>query len=146
MTISTKALELIKHYEGFSPTPYRCPGGYITIGYGHVIEKGEVFALPMPLTLAEKILKQDIAKAEKALAKNIKIPLTTNQRGALISFIFNIGEGAFSRSTLCRKVNAGLHQEVPNELRRWVWSNGEKLPGLMKRREEEAAMYISPRL
>lgn len=141
MTIPIKALELIKHYEGFSPTPYRCPGGYITIGYGHVIEKGEVFALPMALIHAEKILQQDITKAEQSLDRYVKKPLNASQRGALVSFIFNIGEGAFARSTLCKKINAGLHHEVPDEFRRWVWSNGEKLPGLVKRREEEAAMY-----
>ena len=72
----------------------------------------------------------------------IKIPLTDNQFAALVSFTFNLGGGALQRSTLRQKVNRKEHGEVPAEFMKWVRAGGRKLPGLIKRRAAEAALYV----
>jgi lysozyme len=69
------------------------------------------------------------------------VPLLGHQEAALLSFIFNVGAGAFQRSTLRMKVNRREHEEVPLEFHRWVWSKGKKLPGLVVRRAVEASWY-----
>lgn len=63
------------------------------------------------------------------------------QFDALVSFTFNLGSGAFQRSTLRRKVNRQAHAEVPAQLMRWVWAGGRMLEGLKKRRSNEAKVY-----
>jgi lysozyme len=72
----------------------------------------------------------------------ITVPLGDGRFDALASFAFNLGCGALQRSTLRRKVNREEHADVPNEFRKWVWGGGRKLPGLVRRREEEAEMYF----
>ena len=69
------------------------------------------------------------------------MPLTDNQFAALVSFVFNLGAGALRRSTLRRKVNRQEHSEVPAELMKWIYVNGRKSPGLIKRRQAEAMLY-----
>ncbi|MEC7547253.1 MAG: lysozyme [Pseudomonadota bacterium] len=60
----------------------------------------------------------------------------------MVSFTFNLGSGAFQRSTLRRKVNRQAHAEVPEQLMRWVWAGGRKLNGLVKRRQVESSHYV----
>lgn len=135
-------IDLIKHYEGFSAKPYICAGGYPTIGYGHLIKKGEHFDT---LTRGEaaELLKQDVAFAERSVLRLIERPLTDNQFAALVSFVFNLGGGALQASTLRKKVNAGLDNEVPAQFMRWIYAGGRKLKGLERRREAEAELYAS---
>ncbi len=71
----------------------------------------------------------------------IKVPLTDGQFDALVSFTFNLGSGAFQRSTLRRKVNREEHDEAPEQFMRWVWAGGRRLRGLVKRREAEIGLY-----
>jgi lysozyme len=141
--ISNKGLELIKYYEGFSAVPYICPAGYPTIGYGHVIKKHEVFNHEISHLEAENLLRQDILTSEYSVLRLIKVPLSDGQFDALISFTYNLGGGALQRSTLRRKVNQQEHQLVPREFMKWVWAGGRKLPGLIKRRRDEAYLYAS---
>ena len=79
--------------------------------------------------------------AERAVLRLIPVPLTDGQFDALGSFTFNLGGGALQRSTLRRVVNRGDHEDVPQQFMRWVWANGHKLNGLIKRRADEAALY-----
>lgn len=90
---------------------------------------------------ALELLKTDVAVAERAIARLIGVPLTQGQFDALVSFTFNLGAGALQRSSLRSKLNRGEYEGVPAELRKWVWANGKKLTGLMRRRQAEATLY-----
>ncbi len=141
--VTDDGLALIKRFEGFSPTIYICPGGWPTIGYGHVVREGERerFASGIGEDEAEDLLRRDVGVAERAVLRLITVPLTDGQFDALVSFTFNLGSGALQRSTLRRKVNREEHALVPAEFRRWVWAGGRKLKGLVRRREAEARLY-----
>ena len=141
---SAEGLDLIKRFEGFSPTIYICPAGWPTIGYGHVVQDHErkEFEHGIDEDIGEDLLRLDAGVAERAVLRLIHVPLADGQFDALTSFTFNLGAGALQRSTLRRKVNREEHARVPAEFRRWVWAGGRKLKGLMRRREAEAILYV----
>ncbi len=143
--VTDDGLALIKRFEGFAPDVYICPGGWPTIGYGHVLRDDERarFGDGIDEATAEDLLRCDVETAEQAVLRLIGVPLEDGQFDALGSFTFNLGAGALQRSTLRRKVNGGEHDAVPREFRRWVWAGGRKLKGLMRRREAEAELYAS---
>lgn len=138
--MNTQACKLIKKFEGFSATPYRCAGGYWTIGWGHRLGPTEAYQA-LTYGEAKALLQRDVERCERALRKLVRVPLEAHQEAALISFIFNVGAAAFQRSTLRMKVNRDEHDDVPAEFRRWVWCKGRKLAGLVARREAEAQWY-----
>jgi lysozyme len=105
MRISQEGLDLIKRHESFSATPYLCPAREWTIGFGHVILRGEIFT-SITKQEAEDLLRKDAALTEICINKFVKVPLSQNQFDALASFIFNIGRRNFLDSTLLRKLNA----------------------------------------
>jgi lysozyme len=143
--VTDEGLALIKRFEGFSASPYLCPAGWWTIGWGAVRGgRGEpVTAATPPVTdeEAEALLRRDICLAERAVLRLISVPLADEQFDALVSFTFNLGSGALQRSTLRLKVNREEHADVSAEFLKWVWGGGRRLPGLMRRRESEAMMY-----
>lgn len=143
--VTEEGLNLIKRFEGFSPTVYICPSGHPTIGYGHVVLAHEKDRFAAGITQAEAtdILRKDVGIAERAVLRLIYVPLTDGQFDALVSFTFNLGAGALQRSTLRRQVNRGEHESVPAELMKWVWAAGKRLPGLVRRRRAEASAYSS---
>ncbi|MGH1471559.1 MAG: lysozyme [Cellvibrionaceae bacterium] len=140
--ITQDGIDLIKRFEGFSSTVYICPAGYPTIGYGHFARSGESFK-EICETEAEELLRKDVESAERAVLRLTNVPLTDGQFDALVSFTFNLGSGAFQRSTLRRKVNRQAHAEVPAQLMRWVWAGGRRLRGLALRRQSESHLYQS---
>ena len=141
--ITQEGLDLIKRFEKFSPTIYVCPGGWPTIGYGHVVcdDEREHFEHGIDENIGEELLRRDVETAERAVLRLIRVPLTDGQFDALASFAFNLGAGALQRSTLRRKVNREEHALVPAEFMRWVWAGGRKLKGLVHRRTAEAEVY-----
>ena len=141
--LTDEGLALIKRFEGFAPEVYICPGGWPTIGYGHVIRDDECdwFADGIDEATAEELLRRDVETAERSVLRLIRVPLADGRFDALGSFAFNLGAGALQRSTLRRKVNREEHGAVPGEFRRWVWAGGRKLKGLVRRREAEAELY-----
>ncbi|MGB0934835.1 MAG: lysozyme [Alphaproteobacteria bacterium] len=141
MRISKNGLKLIKHFEGYFPKAYRCPAGLRTIGYGHLIKKGEKFPDRLTHNQAEQLLLNDVKDAESAVHRMITVPLKQCQYDALVSFTFNLGAGALQRSTLRRKINRHEHEDVPKELMKWVRAGGRILGGLVKRRRAEVALY-----
>lgn len=142
-SITDAGLNLIKRFEGFSPTIYICPAGHPTVGFGHVVLPGEQTRFDGGLIREEaaELLRRDVRIAESAVLRLITSPLADGQLDALVSFTFNLGAGALQRSSLRKKVNRGEHGDVPVELMKWVWSAGRKLPGLMRRRKAEGALY-----
>ena len=139
MKTSDYGIALIKHFEGFSAMPYRCPAGYYTIGYGHVLKKNS--PTHVNEAQAENVLRDDVRIAESAVVRLIHRALLQHQFDALVSFTFNLGAGALQRSQLRRVVNRGEDAAVPVQLARWVYAGGRKLPGLLKRRAAEGNMY-----
>lgn len=143
--ITNNGLSLIKYFEGFSSNIYFDSAGLATIGYGHLIRPHEqkIFKSPITRTQAENLLKLDVIAAENAVIRLINIPLSNAQFDALVSFVFNLGSGALQRSTLRSKVNREEHHDVPSEFIKWIWAGGKKISGLIKRRQEEAMLYLS---
>ena len=141
--VTDDGLALIKRFEGFAPEIYVCPGGWPTIGYGHVVrdDERERFVDGIDEATAEGLLRRDVEAAQRSVLRLIRASLDDGRFDALCSFTFNLGAGALQRSTLRRKVNREEHDAVPDEFRRWVWAGGRKLKGLVRRREAEAAFY-----
>lgn len=140
MKISQDGIDLIKKYEGCKLEAYRCPAGVPTIGYGHT--RGVKMGMTITKEIAEKLLIEDIAPIEKIL-NNMHINFRQGQFDALCSFIFNLGEGNFNRSTLKKKILAGASdKEICAEFEKWVHAGGKVLKGLVKRRAEEAAHWV----
>jgi lysozyme len=141
--VTEDGLRLIRRFEGFSALPYRCPAGYLTVGYGHLVKNPEAFRQPITEDEATEMLVLDIEVAARAVLRFISVPLTDGQFDALVSFTYNLGAGALQRSTLRRKVNRDDHEDVPDEFLKWVWAGGKKLNGLIRRRQAEALLYQS---
>lgn len=141
MEISQRGIDFIKKEEGKRLQAYLCPANVWTIGYGHTIgvNKDDVITDE----LAEQFLREDLKNFEAAINKYVKVSLQQNQYDALVSFCFNVGVGNFAQSTLLKKVNAGApNDEIVFEFKRWKYAKGMVLPGLVKRREREANLYI----
>jgi lysozyme len=158
--IAPEALEKLKRWEGFvafayddadGPRTRRLvqPGqhvrGTLTIGYGHTatVRPGQTITQEQ----GEQLLRDDLARFERAVDSLVKVPLTNNQFGALVSFAFNVGEGAFRNSTLLRKLNAGEYDAVTAELAKWnkTTISGKRVvsPGLVNRRAAEAGLWVA---
>ncbi len=140
---------MIRMFEGFRAAPYLDIAGIPTIGYGHTT--GVSLSQP-PVTTAEaeQLLILDLAKAEAAIDEHVTVRLNANQQMALTSFIYNVGTGAFGSSQALKMTNESRFEEAAAELLRWVHvrrSESERPsvePGLLRRRELEAFLFITP--
>jgi lysozyme len=134
---------IIKKWEGFSLTPYICPAGLPTIGWGHVISAADAVKYASGITQeqANALFAHDVRIAEGGVTSLITAPLTPNQFAALVSFTFNLGAGRLRASTLRRKINARDYQGAADEFSRWVFAGGRKLTGLVSRRAEEKELF-----
>ncbi|MGY0331949.1 lysozyme [Xylella fastidiosa] len=115
----------MKFFEGCKLSPYTCPGGVLTIGYG---ETGKHVVPGLRLTNeqeADARLRARLAKEfEPAVRRHVKVTLAQHQFDALVSLSFNIGAGAFHRSTLLRKLNAGDVAGAAEQFHVWKWAGG----------------------
>ena len=141
-------LALIRRWEGFRAAPYLDAAGVPTIGYGTIgYEDGRPVTLtdlPIDAARADALLRQHVERrACPSVLRLIAVPLGDAQFDALVSFTYNLGGGALQASTLRRKVNRGEHEAAAAEFPRWCWAGGRRLPGLLRRREAEAALYRS---
>lgn len=140
-----KALEIIKKYENFRAEAYRCPAGVWTIGWGHTrdVHPGDVITREQ----ADMLLHDDVEALYVRLddlARRSRLWLTANQRAALVSFAYNVGFRALRRSTLWQKIQQDpYHPDICREFARWRFAGGREMPGLVKRRAEEAALYMA---
>ena len=144
MKTSDTGLALIKRHEGLKLDAYRCPAGIWTIGYGHTTAAGAPAVTAgsrITRQEAEDILRSDLGKFERAVLDAVTVPLSQPQFDALVSLCFNIGPGAFAKSTLVRVLNAGRREDVPKQWMRWTKGGGRELPGLVKRRRDELALW-----
>lgn len=140
--ISQKGVNLIKEFEGCELTAYRDVVGILTIGFGstgsHVYE-GQVITEKE----AEVLLKKDLVRFEKAVNDLVKVPITQGIYDSLVSFAFNLGEGALAKSTLLRLLNDRKYAEAGGQFSRWVYAGDQRLEGLVRRRDAEMRMYFS---
>jgi lysozyme len=148
MQINQKGLDLIKFFEGFRSEAYEDIAGYPTIGYGHRVRSDESFPDPISEEDAASLLETDVQKAEAAVSRLVKIYLNSNQFSALVSFTYNMGEGALAGSTLLRELNVGNYDAVSSEILRWnkATVDGVKVVvvGLAKRRTAEHNLWLKP--
>ena len=146
--ISQKGIDLIKKYEGFSAKPYLCPAQIPTIGYGATYyEDGKKVTLQDSLITEDRsveLLKHLLVTFEKSVDSFCRDDINQNQFDALVSFAYNLGTSSLKSSTLLKKVNANpADPTIKDEFMKWVNAGGKKLPGLVKRRADEAALYFS---
>ena len=141
--MTERCIELIKRFEGCRLEAYRCPAGVWTIGYGHT--KGVKPGQRITQEEAERLLREDAARIEEDVRIALGgLRLSDCKIDALVSFVFNVGIGAFGTSTLARKVKANPDDaSIRSEFLRWVFAGGNRLQGLVRRREEEAKMYFA---
>lgn len=138
-------LALIKKWEGCKLESYQDGGGVWTIGYGHTGPvKGRRLGPEMRVSLeeAEELLRQDLETVEATIIDTVEVPLTQNQFDSLCCFIYNVGSGAFRKSTLLGRLNSGLYEEAADQLLRWDKDNGKVVKGLSNRRKAERELFL----
>jgi lysozyme len=157
MRTSPKGVDFIKSHEQYRARAYDdarphyhfkvgdVPIGTLTIGYGHTgpdVKPG----MMIDEAEAERLLRGDLREAERGVSNNVRVDLTQEQFDALVSFVFNTGEGNFKSSTLRKRINSRASlEEIQYQFRRWIYGrkNGRKVVfgGLVRRREDEAIMF-----
>lgn len=141
MRISEKGIEFIMREEGEILTAYLCPVKIWTIGVGHTgkdVKKG----MKITKEQSRELLKLDIKRFEDIVNKSIRVTLKQCEFDALVSFTFNVGEGAFSKSALVNKINSSASlKEIETQFRRWIYGGGKVLQVLQGRREREIKLY-----
>lgn len=140
MTVTAAAITSIAFYEGFRSEAYKDVTGIPTIGYGYTknVKMGDKITPERALIQ----LQESAAEHAKGMAKCIKVPLTQGEFDAYSSFTYNVGVGAFCRSTLNKKLNSGDYAGACKELLKWTTAGGKQYPGLVKRRQEEYVRCI----
>ncbi|MEJ5141325.1 lysozyme [Gluconobacter albidus] len=153
-TAITLATALLRRpgFEGFCASPYVCPAGYWTIGYG-----SRWLANGQPVTArtasideaaASSLLLRSVTALDAALSRLVRVALSDVQRAALLSWQYNVGTPAVESSTLLRKLNAGDYAGAADELLRWdkatVRGHLVELAGLKNRRARERALFLGP--
>lgn len=140
MRVSDICLEKLKEFEGLRTKAYYCPGGKLTIGYGHTgpdVRPGDVITDYW----AEHLLKADLYDLEKQVDSlgHFNQP----QFDALVSFAYNLGFWKLKTSTLMKTIREGGNMRaIKQEFMKWVWAGGQKLKGLERRRAWEAMRFF----
>ena len=139
------AVELAKRFEGLYLSPYLCPAGVPTIGYG-----ATYYPNGRRVTLSDPAIRREYAETMLIwMVKKVYLPTVLKlcpsipdpkKLAALIDFTFNLGAGRLKTSTLRKRVNAGRWDLVPSELRKWNKGGGKVLRGLTLRCEARCAL------
>jgi len=141
------ALNTIQQFEGLKLKAYKDSVGIWTIGFGNIfnldtgkpIKQGDVITQET----ADRWLKIEVDNLQAKMRKVITVPLNDNQWSALTSLVYNIGFGAFKRSTLLRLLNAGASkEEVAKQFLRWNRAGGKEIQGLTNRRKAEYNLFL----
>lgn len=156
MRMSSEGMKKLITWEGMETYLYEDVAGLKTIGVGHLLTRDELSsgkiwikgsAVKYQNGLTEQqvydLLEQDLESFEDAVHSLVKVELNQNQFDSLVSFSFNVGVNAFKNSTLLKRLNKGQYDEIPDQLRRWTYSGGKKVKGLVNRRENEIALWNS---
>ena len=150
MNLSDAGLAAIEEREGRRLTMYLDKAQNPTIGVGHLLTPdeidsglvlGQAWQDGISQDTCDALLRADSATAVNAVNELVTVPLLQHQFDTLVSFVFNIGRGKFSTSTLLRSLNNDQFVLVPDELRQWVHSGGHLDPILVTRRESEIRQW-----
>lgn len=136
---SRDGLETIKQHEGTRTVAYLDAVQVPTICHGST--RGVYLGQRATLEQCERLLEQDATYAGAGVARHVQVKLSQAQYDALVSFVFNVGETQFKRSTLLRRLNQGDCHGAAREFDRWVFAGGKRLTGLVKRRAAERSMF-----
>ena len=143
LVLSAAALAVIAGYEGYRSTAYiPVPGDVPTIGHGTTrYEDGKAVKMGDKVTpeRARILLQHDASAFARAVQRCAPVPMHQHEFDAFVSLAYNIGEGAFCKSTLAKKLNALDYAGACREIEKWVYFKGKTLPGLVKRRADERA-------
>lgn len=146
-TISDNGLQLIKDFEGFSKIVYMDSANLPTIGYGTLIdEENEQWLLTAVIdeATATQLLKIDVKKTESTINSLVYSDITQNQFDALCSLVYNIGIGAFAKSTILNKVNINPNNPlIHDQFLKWCYVDKITNTGLLKRRNKESILYFT---
>ena len=144
--ISEKGFSIIREAESLELKAYLDTGGVWTIGYGTIkypngvrVKKGDVCTQGQ----AEIWLKNDCLWVDACLDKHVKVAVSQNQFDALASFIYNIGETAFIKSTMLTLINNSNFSSAASQFDRWIYDNGKEIKGLVNRRAKEKTLFLS---
>src|SRR5262245_46600398 len=146
-----RGLALTKASEAFRARVYNDPVGFCTVGYGHLIKRVRCdgtepreFIPSISEAHATRLLTEDLKLAEYPVLAEVSrdISFSQAQFEPLVDFVFNVASQNFRESSLLKVINAKEFHRVPSQLRRWVYADGKKLPGLVTRREREAALFM----
>jgi lysozyme len=159
MKVSPELIKLLKHHEGVRLRPYQCPAMLWSIAIGHVIDPSHIAVkyadrknLPIPpgwdrqLSMGEvdAILAQDLNRFERGVARLCPGAIShQGQFDALVSLAFNIGLGNVQRSSVRMRYNRGDIEGAADAFLMWTKAAGRVLPGLVKRRQDERALFLS---
>lgn len=135
LVITASTLVGIATHEGYMGSAYLDPVGIATLGFGET--KNVKLGQKTDPVRALIQLEDSIDEHARGVAACIKVPLYQHEYNAYLSFAYNVGVSKFCKSTMAKKVNAMDYIGGCNELPKWVFAGGKKLPGLVKRREQE---------
>ena len=143
MNISDSGLDFIMAHEGIRLSAYPDPatgGEPWTIGVGHTggVQPGDTCTQEQ----AREWLREDAQTAVRCVNQSVGRDLTQNQFDALVSLVFNIGCGNFGKSTLLKCLNAGNDNAAAQEFLKWDRAGGKEMAGLLKRRQDESALFM----
>ena len=141
MILGATGLALIKSFEQCRLAAYQDQRGVWTVGWGHT---GPAVTAQSVCSQADADawLLQDTLTAQKTINSLVDVALTQGQFDALVSFVFNVGSGNFSSSTLLRYTNQGPLPAAADEFLRWDHVNGVTDAGLARRRAAERALFL----
>ena len=146
LVLSAAVLAAIAGYEGYRSTAYiPVPGDVPTIGHGTTrYEDGKPVKMGDKVTpeRARILLQHDASAFARAVQRCAPVPMYQHEFDAFTSLAYNIGEGAFCRSTLVRELNKANYLGACREILRWDYANGQRLPGLTKRRAAEQKLCL----
>ena len=130
----------VSYFEGKENRAYIDPVGIMTICYGETkgVKPGDYKTDDECL----ESLTKELVEHEKGMLRVVKVPLSTKEQAAYLSFTYNLGVRSFTNSTLLKKLNSGDRVGACNELLRWDFANGKRLAGLTKRRQEENKLCL----
>jgi lysozyme len=141
MHLSAAGLELLKKSEGFRNRIYTDLAGFRTIGFGHRLASREACPDHLTEAQAESILASDVALAESAVRRLVRVPLTQGQFDALVDFVFNLCAGRLAASTLLAYLNSGKYDAAAWQLLAWDHAGSREIAGLKLRREAEFRLW-----
>jgi len=146
--ISDAGVNFIGRFEGLRLQKYNDAAGHCTIGYGHLVHRGACVDVDYPNGITQEqaleLLRTDAATAVAAVNRQITVPLSQTQFDALVSFVYNLGEGSFQSSTLRTRINNNsTNEQIRAEFLRWNRAGGRVLAGLTDRRTSEADLFIN---